>query len=88
MPEFMTCKCPFSGSSRFCYHLSYLFSKFNSSRTKEPSITVYPNPSYRDRYIPHEEVVTSNLLDDLPVSCPFSGYPDLKQLSKGDYYSR
>ncbi len=64
LPEF-TCKCPFSGYPDFAtFYLTYTpYLKVVELK----SIKLYIN-SYRDRYIPHEEV-TNQVLDDLVKAC-------------------
>ncbi|WP_287129311.1 preQ(1) synthase [Candidatus Cyanaurora vandensis] len=60
LPEF-TCKCPFSGYPDFA--TLYLTYTPYLKVVELKSLKLYIN-SYRDRYIPHEEV-TNQILDDL-----------------------
>ncbi len=78
LPEF-TCKCPFSGYPDFAtLYLTYI----PHERVVElKSIKLYIN-SYRDQYIPHEEVV-NQILDDFVAACD-----PLEAHLKGDFNPR
>jgi 7-cyano-7-deazaguanine reductase len=78
LPEF-TCKCPFSGYPDFAtIYLSYTP---NLKVVELKSIKLYIN-SFRDRYIPHEEV-TNQILDDFVRACD-----PLKVQLKADFNPR
>ena len=78
LPEF-TCKCPFSGYPDFAtIHITY---SPDGKVVELKSIKLYIN-SYRDRYIPHEEVV-NQILDDFVAACD-----PLEATVKGDFTPR
>ena len=64
LPEF-TCKCPFSGYPDFA--TIYITYSPHEKVVELKSLKLYIN-SYRDRYIPHEEVV-NQILDDFVAAC-------------------
>ena len=78
LPEF-TCKCPFSGYPDFA--TIYLTYSPDQTVVELKSIKLYIN-SYRDRYIPHEEVV-NQILDDFVAACD-----PLEVTVKGDFTPR
>lgn len=78
LPEF-TCKCPFSGYPDFA--TIYLTYSPDQTVVELKSIKLYIN-SYRDRYIPHEEVV-NQILDDFVAACD-----PLEVKIKGDFTPR
>lgn len=78
LPEF-TCKCPFSGYPDFAtIYLSY---SPDQTVVELKSLKLYIN-SYRDQYIPHEEVV-NQILDDFVAACD-----PLEANIKGDFTPR
>ena len=78
LPEF-TCKCPFSGYPDFAtIYLSY---SPDQTVVELKSLKLYIN-SYRDQYIPHEEVV-NQILDDFVAACA-----PLEANIKGDFTPR
>lgn len=78
LPEF-TCKCPFSGYPDFAtLELTYIP---DEKVVELKAIKLYIN-SYRDRYIPHEEVV-NQILDDFVAACN-----PLEVTVKGDFTPR
>ncbi|MEO1341343.1 MAG: preQ(1) synthase [Cyanobacteria bacterium J06635_13] len=78
LPEF-TCKCPFSGYPDFA--TIYLTYSPDQTVVELKGLKLYIN-SYRDRYIPHEEVV-NQILDDFVAACN-----PLKATVKGDFTPR
>jgi 7-cyano-7-deazaguanine reductase len=78
LPEF-TCKCPFSGYPDFA--TIYLTYCPNEKVVELKSIKLYIN-SYRDRYIPHEEVINQILDDFVAAADP------LEITVKGDFNPR
>ncbi|MEL6440483.1 MAG: preQ(1) synthase [Cyanobacteria bacterium J06621_8] len=78
LPEF-TCKCPFSGYPDFA--TIYITYSPDQTVVELKSIKLYIN-SYRDRYIPHEEVV-NQILDDFVTACD-----PLEATIKGDFTPR
>jgi 7-cyano-7-deazaguanine reductase len=78
LPEF-TCKCPFSGYPDFA--TIYLTYCPNEKVVELKSIKLYIN-SYRDRYIPHEEVINQILDDFVAAADP------LEVTIKGDFNAR
>ena len=78
LPEF-TCKCPFSGYPDF----ATIYITYSPDRTvvELKGLKLYIN-SYRDRYIPHEEVV-NQILDDFVATCD-----PLEVTVKGDFTPR
>ena len=78
LPEF-TCKCPFSGYPDFA--TIYLTYSPDQTVVELKGLKLYIN-SYRDRYIPHEEVV-NQILDDFVVACD-----PLEAKVKGDFTPR
>ncbi|MBE9044108.1 NADPH-dependent 7-cyano-7-deazaguanine reductase QueF [Pleurocapsales cyanobacterium LEGE 10410] len=78
LPEF-TCKCPFSGYPDFA--TIYLTYAPDEKIVELKAIKLYIN-SYRDRYIPHEEVV-NQILDDFVAACD-----PLEVTVKGDFTPR
>ena len=78
LPEF-TCKCPFSGYPDFAtIYITY----FPNEKVVElKGIKLYIN-SYRDRYIPHEEVINQILDDFVAAADP------LEVNIKGDFNPR
>lgn len=78
LPEF-TCKCPFSGYPDF----ATIFLTYSPDKTvvELKTLKLYIN-SYRDRYIPHEEVV-NQILDDFVAACD-----PLEATVKGDFTPR
>jgi 7-cyano-7-deazaguanine reductase len=78
LPEF-TCKCPFSGYPDFAtIHITY---SPDQTVVELKGLKLYIN-SYRDRYIPHEEVV-NQILDDFVAACD-----PLEATVKGDFTPR
>ena len=78
LPEF-TCKCPFSGYPDFAtIHITYYP---NEKVVELKGIKLYIN-SYRDRYIPHEEVINQILDDFVAAADP------LEVNIKGDFNPR
>ncbi|MEM8829066.1 MAG: preQ(1) synthase [Cyanobacteria bacterium P01_G01_bin.19] len=78
LPEF-TCKCPFSGYPDFAtIHITY---SPDRKVVELKTLKLYIN-SYRDRYIPHEEVV-NQILDDFVTACD-----PLEATIKGDFSPR
>ena len=78
LPEF-TCKCPFSGYPDFAtIDLTY---SPDQKVVELKALKLYIN-SYRDRYIPHEEVV-NQILDDFVAACN-----PLEVTVKGDFTPR
>lgn len=78
LPEF-TCKCPFSGYPDFAtIYLSY---SPDQTVVELKSLKLYIN-SYRDQYIPHEEVA-NQILDDFVAACD-----PLEANIKGDFTPR
>lgn len=78
LPEF-TCKCPFSGYPDFAtIHITY---SPDRKVVELKTLKLYIN-SYRDRYIPHEEVV-NQILDDFVAACD-----PLEATVKGDFSPR
>ena len=78
LPEF-TCKCPFSGYPDFAtIHITY---SPDRKVVELKTLKLYIN-SYRDRYIPHEEVV-NQILDDFVAACD-----PLEATIKGDFSPR
>ena len=78
LPEF-TCKCPFSGYPDFAtIHITY---SPDRKVVELKTLKLYIN-SYRDRYIPHEEVV-NQILDDFVAACD-----PLEATIKGDFTPR
>jgi 7-cyano-7-deazaguanine reductase len=78
LPEF-TCKCPFSGYPDFA--TIYLTYCPNEKVVELKSIKLYIN-NYRDRYIPHEEVINQILDDFVAAADP------LEVTVKGDFNPR
>jgi 7-cyano-7-deazaguanine reductase len=78
LPEF-TCKCPFSGYPDFA--TIYITYCPDQTVVELKGLKLYIN-SYRDRYIPHEEVV-NQILDDFVVACD-----PLEATVKGDFTPR
>lgn len=78
LPEF-TCKCPFSGYPDFA--TIYIVYSPNQTVVELKGLKLYIN-SYRDRYIPHEEVV-NQILDDFVAACD-----PLEAHVKGDFTPR
>ena len=78
LPEF-TCKCPFSGYPDFA--TIYLTYSPDQKVVELKTLKLYIN-SYRDRYIPHEEVV-NQILDDFVAACD-----PLEATIKGDFTPR
>jgi 7-cyano-7-deazaguanine reductase len=78
LPEF-TCKCPFSGYPDFA--TIYLTYCPDQTVVELKGLKLYIN-SYRDRYIPHEEVV-NQILDDFVAACD-----PLSATVKGDFTPR
>ena len=78
LPEF-TCKCPFSGYPDFA--TIYITYSPNETVIELKGLKRYIN-SYRDRYIPHEEVV-NQILDDFVAACD-----PLEVTVKGDFTPR
>lgn len=78
LPEF-TCKCPFSGYPDFA--TIYLTYSPDQTVVELKGLKLYIN-SYRDRYIPHEEVV-NQILDDFVTACD-----PLEARVKGDFSPR
>lgn len=78
LPEF-TCKCPFSGYPDFA--TIYITYSPNEKVVELKAIKLYIN-SYRDRYIPHEEVV-NQILDDFVAAVD-----PLEATVKGDFTPR
>jgi 7-cyano-7-deazaguanine reductase len=78
LPEF-TCKCPFSGYPDFA--TIYITYCPDQTVVELKSLKLYIN-SYRDRYIPHEEVV-NQILDDFVAACD-----PLEATVKGDFTPR
>ena len=78
LPEF-TCKCPFSGYTDF----ATIYINYSPDKTvvELKGLKLYIN-SYRDRYIPHEEVV-NQILDDFVATCD-----PLEATVKGDFTPR
>ena len=78
LPEF-TCKCPFSGYPDF----ATIYVTYSPDRkvVELKTLKLYIN-SYRDRYIPHEEVV-NQILDDFVAACD-----PLEATVKGDFSPR
>ena len=78
LPEF-TCKCPFSGYPDF----ATIYITYSPDKTviELKGLKLYIN-SYRDRYIPHEEVV-NQILDDFVATCD-----PLEVTVKGDFTPR
>jgi 7-cyano-7-deazaguanine reductase len=78
LPEF-TCKCPFSGYPDF----ATIYVQYIPDQTviELKAMKLYIN-SYRDRYIPHEEVV-NQILDDFVNACD-----PLEITVKGDFAPR
>ena len=78
LPEF-TCKCPFSGYPDF----ATIYINYSPDKTvvELKGLKLYIN-SYRDRYIPHEEVV-NQILDDFVATCD-----PLEATVKGDFTPR
>ena len=78
LPEF-TCKCPFSGYPDFA--TIYITYSPDETVMELKGLKLYIN-SYRDRYIPHEEVV-NQILDDFVAACD-----PLEVTVKGDFTPR
>ena len=78
LPEF-TCKCPFSGYPDFA--TIYITYSPDRQVVELKALKLYIN-SYRDRYIPHEEVV-NQILDDFVAACD-----PLQATVKGDFTPR
>ena len=78
LPEF-TCKCPFSGYPDFA--TIYITYSPDQTVVELKGLKLYIN-SYRDRYIPHEEVV-NQILDDFVATCD-----PLEVTVKGDFTPR
>jgi 7-cyano-7-deazaguanine reductase len=78
LPEF-TCKCPFSGYPDFA--TIYITYCPDQTVVELKGLKLYIN-SYRDRYIPHEEVV-NQILDDFVAACD-----PLEATVKGDFTPR
>ncbi len=78
LPEF-TCKCPFSGYPDFA--TIYITYSPDQTVVELKGLKLYIN-SYRDRYIPHEEVV-NQILDDFVAACD-----PLLATVKGDFTPR
>lgn len=78
LPEF-TCKCPFSGYPDFA--TIYITYSPDQTVVELKGLKLYIN-SYRDRYIPHEEVV-NQILDDFVAVCD-----PLEATVKGDFTPR
>jgi 7-cyano-7-deazaguanine reductase len=78
LPEF-TCKCPFSGYPDFA--TIYITYSPDEKVVELKGLKLYIN-SYRDRYIPHEEVV-NQILDDFVAACD-----PLEATVKGDFTPR
>ena len=78
LPEF-TCKCPFSGYPDFA--TIYITYSPDETVMELKGLKLYIN-SYRDRYIPHEEVV-NQILDDFVAACD-----PLEATVKGDFTPR
>jgi 7-cyano-7-deazaguanine reductase len=78
LPEF-TCKCPFSGYPDFA--TIYITYSPDQTVVELKGLKLYIN-SYRDRYIPHEEVV-NQILDDFVAACD-----PLEATVKGDFTPR
>ena len=78
LPEF-TCKCPFSGYPDFA--TIYITYSPDETVVELKGLKLYIN-SYRDRYIPHEEVV-NQILDDFVATCD-----PLEVTVKGDFTPR
>ena len=78
LPEF-TCKCPFSGYPDFA--TIYITYSPDRKVVELKTLKLYIN-SYRDRYIPHEEVV-NQILDDFVAACD-----PLEATVKGDFTPR
>ena len=78
LPEF-TCKCPFSGYPDFA--TIYITYSPDRQVVELKALKLYIN-SYRDRYIPHEEVV-NQILDDFVAACD-----PLEATVKGDFTPR
>ena len=78
LPEF-TCKCPFSGYPDFA--TIYIIYSPDRKVVELKALKLYIN-SYRDRYIPHEEVV-NQILDDFVAACD-----PLEATVKGDFSPR
>jgi 7-cyano-7-deazaguanine reductase len=78
LPEF-TCKCPFSGYPDFA--TIYITYSPDRKVVELKTLKLYIN-SYRDRYIPHEEVV-NQILDDFVAACD-----PLEATIKGDFSPR
>jgi 7-cyano-7-deazaguanine reductase len=78
LPEF-TCKCPFSGYPDFA--TIYITYSPDRAVVELKGLKLYIN-SYRDRYIPHEEVV-NQILDDFVAACD-----PLEARVKGDFTPR
>ena len=78
LPEF-TCKCPFSGYPDFA--TIYITYSPDQTVVELKGLKLYIN-SYRDRYIPHEEVV-NQILDDFVTACD-----PLEVTVKGDFTPR
>ena len=78
LPEF-TCKCPFSGYPDFA--TIYLTYSPDQKVVELKTLKLYIN-SYRDRYVPHEEVV-NQILDDFVAACD-----PLEATIKGDFTPR
>jgi 7-cyano-7-deazaguanine reductase len=78
LPEF-TCKCPFSGYPDFA--TIYIIYSPDQKVVELKGLKLYIN-SYRDRYIPHEEVV-NQILDDFVAACD-----PLEATVKGDFTPR
>jgi 7-cyano-7-deazaguanine reductase len=78
LPEF-TCKCPFSGYPDFA--TIYITYSPDQTVVELKGLKLYIN-SYRDRYIPHEEVV-NQILDDFVAACD-----PLEAKVKGDFTPR
>ncbi|MGB5633688.1 MAG: preQ(1) synthase [Waterburya sp.] len=78
LPEF-TCKCPFSGYPDFA--TIYITYSPDQTVVELKGLKLYIN-SYRDRYIPHEEVV-NQILDDFVAACN-----PLEVTVKGDFTPR
>lgn len=78
LPEF-TCKCPFSGYPDFA--TIYITYSPDQTVVELKGLKLYIN-SYRDRYIPHEEVV-NQILDDFVAACD-----PLSATVKGDFTPR
>ena len=78
LPEF-TCKCPFSGYPDFA--TIYITYSPDKTVVELKGLKLYIN-SYRDLYIPHEEVV-NQILDDFVATCD-----PLEVTVKGDFTPR